>query len=114
MINIGLFLFAIVFYYTGKVRTITIDKVDGLITLRVTKLTCKSIVEEHEISGILAVTGTQKGQEGISYTTVLYGIRIDFKSSSPIVVLESQSKSKILKQVSWFFHHKVTLVGACQ
>lgn len=89
MINIGLFLFALVFYYTGKVRTITIDKLHGLITLSVTKITCKSTKEEHDINGILAITGTQKGQEGISYTTMLYGIRIDFKNSSPIVVLES-------------------------
>ena len=112
MINIGLFLFAILFYYTGKVRTITIDKEHGLITLRVTKMTCKSRLEEHEISGILAVTGTQKGHEGVSYTTVIYGIRIDLKSSSPIVVLESQSKSKIIKQVSYTLVLLGCLVGA--
>jgi len=58
LINIGLFLFALVFYYSGKVRTITIDKENGLVSIRVTKMTCQSKLEECEIGGILAVSGT--------------------------------------------------------
>lgn len=49
---------------------------------------------------VLAVTGLKKGEEGLSYTTVIYSIRIDFKHEAPITLLESQSKSKIIKQVS--------------
>lgn len=42
------------------------------------------------MSGILAVTGTQKGSE-FSYqsSNPVYAIRIDFKTESPLIVLES-------------------------
>jgi hypothetical protein len=50
---------------------------------------------------ITNIVSYKKGHEGINHYTLHYTIRAEFKHHAPMLILESASRSKIVKQVSY-------------
>jgi hypothetical protein len=87
------------FVYAGKVTTVTIDKYLNLVENRRTSVICRKKSVQRELNEITNIVSYKKGHEGINHYTLHYTIRAEFKHHVPMLILESASRSKIIKQV---------------
>lgn len=90
------------FIYAGKVTTVTVDKYLNLVENRQTNVFCRKKSVQRELNEITNIVSYKKGHEGINHYTLHYTIRAEFKHHVPMLILESASRSKIVKQVSSF------------
>jgi len=100
MITALIILLGLCFIYAGKVTTVTIDKYLNLVENRRTNMFCRKKSVQRELKDITNVVSYKKGHEGINHYTLHYTIRAEFRHHAPMLILESASRSKIIKQVS--------------
>lgn len=99
MIVVLIYLLGITFIWAGKIETVTLNKSFNTIEKKRTSMLCRNKIESREISMITAITGVKNGHDGVTVNTVSFTIRADFKGEPSITILESRSRSKIIKQV---------------
>jgi hypothetical protein len=99
MIVILIYLLGFTFIWTGKIETCTFNKSFNIVEKRRINLFCRNKVDLRSLSMLTGIYGVKKGHEGVTVNTVSYIIRADFKNEQSITILESTSRSKIVKQV---------------
>ena len=64
-----------------------------------TNFFCHTRKQTFDIKNIRDVRCFKKGHEGVQFYTVRYVIQAEFKNQRPIKILESQQKTKMIKQM---------------
>ena len=107
MIVILLYLLGITFMWSGKIETVTLNKASNIIVKKRTNMGCRHKTDSRALSMLSDIKCVKSGHDGYAVNTVSFTIRADFKGETSIVILESHSKAKIIKQVSKHLRSKI-------
>lgn len=88
----------LVFFVSGDIKTMVLDREVNLIERRYQKFCCRKRILRRRMTDITNVVSFKKGHEGVNFYTLEYTIRLEFKQNAPLVILKSTSKNKIIQQ----------------
>jgi hypothetical protein len=97
-IALTVLLFGVAFMAAGKIQTLVLDRRQGVMVRERVSLFCQKRTSEWALSQVANVRVFKRGHEGVQVMTLHFEVQVDFRGLPSQVVLQSQSKTKAVKQ----------------
>ena len=85
--------------YAGKVESVIFDRNKSVFQICKTSVICRQTTKSFRLSDIAQVKGIKKGHSGVNVYTMHYKIIVEFQNMPPVKILETQNRTKVIKQV---------------